>query len=107
MKALKISTISLLLETLTENFVEKKNSEYISQQSFDLVELSKRNPKAFWKKIKRKKKTKTGNCDFDLYFKNLFESNNSNLSVNTYDILQASNLSRQNNEDIFLYKDID
>ena len=85
----------------------KKNNDYLSSLSLDLVQLSKKNPKEFWKKIKRKKRKIIGDCDFDLYFKNLFESNTSDLSEESKNTLQDFNSDYQLKEDFFLDKVID
>ena len=85
----------------------KKHNDYLSELSLDLVQLSKTNPKDFWKKIKRKKRKNIGNCNFDLYFKNLFESNTSELSENSHNKLQEFDSNYYLKEDLFLDKDID
>ena len=58
-----------------------KRANYKSKISLELVSLSKKNAKLFWKKIKDKKKKQVNNsCDFDVYFKNLYENNVSDVS---------------------------
>lgn len=84
----------------------QKNSKYLSTLSSDLLELSKKNPKAFWKKIKRKNKRTLGSCDFDLYFKNLFENNTSNLSQQSSDLINDFLISDEDIHDDFLDQEI-
>ena len=48
-----------------------KRKQYQFSQSQNLVSLSTRNPKQFWRKIKPKKITKPGKCNFEEYFKEL------------------------------------
>ena len=68
----------------------KKNRVHKEKLAKNLVSLSKENSKAFWKKIKNKKKKKqTPTCDFDTYFKNLYESNTTSLSDNVNAVLNA------------------
>ena len=58
----------------------------------DLVKLSKENSRQFWKKIKRKKKKLTNpTCDFDFYFRNLFENTTATVSDDINDVLNEYN----------------
>ena len=48
-----------------------KRKLYKSSQAEALLDMSKHNPKQFWRKIKPKNKNKLGNCNFEEYFKDL------------------------------------
>ena len=55
----------------------QKKGGYNRQEAELLVELSKKDPKRFWKKIKGdRKKTTVGNCDFYSHFKELASREN-------------------------------
>ena len=79
-----------LLETDLRNFCNIRNayrklcrikkSNFNAKYANDLLILSKSNSRLFWKKIKRKQKKKKPSCDFNSYFKNLFETSLSDLS---------------------------
>ena len=79
-----------LLETDLRNFCNIRNayrklcrikkSNFNAKYANDLLILSKSNSRLFWKKIKRKQKKKNPSCDFNNYFKNLFETSLSDLS---------------------------
>ena len=58
----------------------KKRNKYNINLAYDLVTLSKENAKLFWKKVKIKHKITNSSCDFHSYFKNLFESQVSEVS---------------------------
>ena len=48
-----------------------KRMAYQSEKANDLLNLSKNNPRKFWK-VMKKKKMPSGDCDFDSYFKEVF-----------------------------------
>ena len=84
----------------------KKNRKYKENKADELLKLSKENSRAFWKKIKRKKKRQMNtNCDFDLYFKNLYENTTSEVSDEINVLLDDFNNSATEINDDFLDKD--
>ena len=62
--------------------VKRKNKE----DAIELTNLSKKNSRLFWKRIKNTKKSASGNCDFTEYFKKL-GSQISNMSEATEDLV--------------------
>lgn len=83
----------------------KKNRINKEKNAKNLVSLSKDNSKAFWKKIKRKKKKQQNlSCDFDTHFKNLYESNTSTVSENVNAVLNAFDINENEIKDDFLDK---
>ena len=52
----------------------KKRKQFNDQNATELLDLSKKNPKQFWKRIKSKNKDTTGKCNFFNHFKNLGEA---------------------------------
>ena len=60
-----------------------KRNKYKLSKTDELLNLSKYDSRLFWKKIKRKQKKSLPSCNFDNYFKNLFETCLSDLSTDT------------------------
>ena len=52
----------------------KKRKQFNDQNAAELLHLSKKNPKHFWKRIRSKTKDSTGRCNFFDHFKNLGEA---------------------------------
>ena len=53
----------------------KKRRQFNEKNAGELLNLSKKNPKQFWKRIKSKSKSTTGNCNFFEHFKKMGEAN--------------------------------
>ena len=83
-----------------------KRNEYNFNLANDLVLLSKENPKLFWRKIKRKRKITNSFCDFHSHFKNLFESQVSEVSDEIKIKITEHATSGEINTDLFLDSEI-
>ena len=86
--------------------MQEKRNEYNNNLANDLFTLSQENAKLFWKMVKRKHKITNSSCDFHSYFKNLFESQVSEVSDEIKIKITELDLSREINTDLFLDSEI-
>ena len=80
----------------------RKRKEFNLKNASELVTLSKKNSKLFWKKIKPKKKRNNANCNFHEHFKKLYETCMSDLSDESYTRIQEHNSHDNNISDAYL-----
>ena len=84
----------------------KKSNQYNTSLANDLVALSYENPKLFWKKVKKKHNITPSSCDFHSYFKNLYESQLSEVSDNIKLKLLEHEMTEETNNNAFLDSEI-